>query len=230
MKWLRWFEKGVRHGTAEWLADGPKENGGTIVLARSLWVCGLLFLCYLVVRNIEICVEAGRECRPSTSAPWAQARDVVRVFMGIFAGVYTALYVRFASQWRYVAGVYNQIKAAECRLQARPPVLDQDQPEVPAIYQWKAGFVEDAYSLHLINKVHFASSVWAWTEDEKVMQELKKSPLIEDLEGMLRGVGAAVYKSAVDKEVRRRMNLITTSPEPESSQQSDPPPQQSEAA
>jgi hypothetical protein len=59
----------------------------------------------------------------------------------------TPPYARFSSQWSYLAGVYNQIKAAECRTGFQETVLAQ----------WKAGFIEDAADLHLLRKAMFAS-------------------------------------------------------------------------
>ncbi len=38
-------------------------------------------------------------------------------FGAIFAAVYFALYARFASQWSYLANLYNKIKEAETRSQ-----------------------------------------------------------------------------------------------------------------
>jgi len=90
--------------------------------------------------------------------------------LAVFAGSYAAFYVRFASQWSYLAGVYNQIKSTECRLQER-----EEEPE--ALAEWKSGFIEDAYLLHLINKQGFADTIWEWTKDKDVLEALRASPL-----------------------------------------------------
>ena len=78
----------------------------------------------------------------------------------VFAGTYAALYTRFASQWTYLAGVYNQIKAAQSRKDANLDV----------IAEWKAGFIEDAADLHLIRKPTFASVAREWSRDPLVRE------------------------------------------------------------
>lgn len=72
--------------------------------------------------------------------------------------VYASLYARFASQWSYLAGVYNQIKAAECGQKC----------DRIALAEWKAGFIEDAEDLHLARKPVFASIIHAWVKDAEV--------------------------------------------------------------
>jgi hypothetical protein len=71
---------------------------------------------------------------------------------GIFATAYALLYARFASQWTYVAGVYNQIKAAQVRKDTSAEILAE----------WMAGFIEDCDDLHLLRKPMFASIAHEW--------------------------------------------------------------------
>jgi hypothetical protein len=82
--------------------------------------------------------------------------------------VYASLYARFASQWSYLANVYNQIKAAEC---VQPGNL-------AVMVQWKAGFMEDAEHLHLARKPVFASIIHSWAEDFDV-----KAHYVNDVPG-----------------------------------------------
>jgi hypothetical protein len=77
-------------------------------------------------------------------------------FGAIFAAVYALLYARFSSQWTYLAGVYNQIKAAQVR----------DRPAKEALAEWKAGFIEDCDDLHLVRKDMFASIAHEWLSSE----------------------------------------------------------------
>jgi hypothetical protein len=84
-------------------------------------------------------------------------------FGTILAASYAALYARFASQWTYLANLYNQIKAAECRADC-----DQDK-----LAEWKAGFMEDAEELHLAGKPLFASVLHAWGMEEKIKEQFK---------------------------------------------------------
>ena len=73
--------------------------------------------------------------------------------------MYTAFYARFASQWSYLAELYNSIKAIE---------VSGVQDKV-ALAQWKAGFIEDAQALHMECKSSFLSVVIAWLEDPEVV-------------------------------------------------------------
>lgn len=66
-----------------------------------------------------------------------------------------------------MAGVYNQIKAAQLREQVNAAVLAE----------WKAGFIEDCDDLHLLRKPMFASIANEWitngTDKDQVMKNLK---------------------------------------------------------
>lgn len=67
----------------------------------------------------------------------------------VFGGSYAALYARFSSQWSYLAGMYNQIKAAQSR----------EGVDKSVIAEWRAAFIEDCEDLHLLRKAPFASAV-----------------------------------------------------------------------
>jgi hypothetical protein len=54
--------------------------------------------------------------------------------------------------------LYNQIKAAEARPEAKADVLGN----------WKAGFIEDADELHLALKPMFATLINHWAQEEEV--------------------------------------------------------------
>jgi hypothetical protein len=87
----------------------------------------------------------------------------------IFATVYALLYARFASQWTYLAGLYNQLKAAQTRPDADKAV----------IAEWRAAFFEDCDELHLLRKPMFASIVDnlvnSEDDDKKKVKELFES-------------------------------------------------------
>ncbi len=135
-----------------------RPNGGPIVLARAL------------VSSFALCISVS--CLREVSNPqvefltwnWTRAREIfvdsIPMFGAILAATYTALYTRFASQWKYLAGVYNQIKAAE----------------TSGAYTaaWKAGFIEDADDLYLTSKPMFASTVRAWARDPDVRAAFRK--------------------------------------------------------
>ena len=83
--------------------------------------------------------------------PWSGA---------VFAGVYTALYTRFASQWEYLATLYNQIKQTEC----------SGLSNEVAFLEWKVAFIEDAEDLHLACKPSFAAVIVSWLRDDQVVK------------------------------------------------------------
>jgi hypothetical protein len=152
---LVWFLSG------EWMLSkkSRRPNGGSVVLARAFWSAGLVYAATLILRDVldptrgwAFSTHEARQ-RVFTTLPW---------FGAMFAGVYASLYTRFASQWTYLAGLYNLIKAAEVR-------GDGQQPQSrKALSLWKAGFIEDADELHLSRKPLFANVVVAWGRQEEV--------------------------------------------------------------
>lgn len=146
---------------------GGKANGGSIIFARAIFVALLTYVSAVVVKEI---------CTPdklwSTSWP-AVGRAISETlpwFGAIFAGVYAALYARFSSQWNYIAGLYNQIKAAEVQL----AIADNSERATEVIAQWKAGFIEDADALHLSSKPMIAGILKAWLPDPLVQKQIAK--------------------------------------------------------
>ena len=99
---------------------------------------------------------------PSWEVAKEQAYGSAQWFVALFGAAYAGLYTRFASQWSYLAGVYNAIKAAETRAGAT------DGRALIALAEWKAGFIEDADSLHLATKPTIAPIILAWGRDELV--------------------------------------------------------------
>lgn len=143
--------------SAEWLLTCFKwANGGDVIAMRSFmiavyWpVVGLKDFCEPhAVLGLDLAEM--RKLVPST-LPW---------FGAIFAGAYASLQSRYASQWNYLAGVYNRIKETD----ARGPVDHERMAE------WKAGFIEDAEDLHLIGKSMFTSVARAWGADALVRRK-----------------------------------------------------------
>ncbi len=84
-------------------------------------------------------------------------------FGAIFAAVYAALYTRFASQWSYLANLYNLIKQAS--------ISDSDSINEERMAEWKAAFIEDAEFLHLSHKENFTSIIHAWAKDALVEEK-----------------------------------------------------------
>jgi len=140
----------------EWLLTGLHwPNGGGVILIRSLLI-GLEI--YLVVLGLKNALDPDRSWTFSMIEFGSQVVATLPWFGTIFAVVYASLYARFSSQWTYLANVYNQIKAAECKGGCKEE----------ALAEWKAGFMEDAEELHLVEKRLFASVLHAWSRESDV--------------------------------------------------------------
>ena len=145
--------------TGEWLLNG-RANGGDIILIRAFLISLVLYVPATVLHSwanatwsFDFELHAiGREL--SDTLPWLGA---------IFAGAYVALYTRFSAQWNYLAGVYNQIMAAECAHTGNPPKKQRENLDI-----WSAGFIEDAVTLHLATKKIFAEFIWMLLQYEGV--------------------------------------------------------------
>ncbi len=137
-------------------------NGSGVIILRSL---ASAILVYLAVLGLQNALDPTR----SWSFCWiefrTQVRDTLHWYGAIFGALYAGFYARFASQWTYLANVYNQIKAAEC----------QDGCNKDPLAEWKAGFIEDAEELHLATKPLIASVLRAWGSDEDVKQKFAAS-------------------------------------------------------
>jgi hypothetical protein len=83
-------------------------NGGTVVFLRTLHVT------IIVVTGGIIFTELADPNTELSFSAW-ELRSLLASHVGwfgaVFAAVYALLYARFSSQWTYLAGVYNQIKA-----------------------------------------------------------------------------------------------------------------------
>lgn len=185
----------------------PYENGGLIVFARAVWVALVVILAY------ELLAAAARVIRLMCAhnpvflplplsvteitlslLDWLShsATKHASLFQNVFAGSYVALYARFASQWTYLADLYNQIKSKEVDIAGAPhcEALTERTSALAAIdagkinelqcnqayllAQWKCGFIEDAFTLHLAKKRLFASVIANWAKDEVTQKLLHK--------------------------------------------------------
>ncbi len=125
-------------------------NGGKAVLVRS---CLITLWLYVLAISLKSRVEPGATWQFDLNALRALVSDTIPWIGAIFAGVYVALYSRFASQWSYLANLYNQILQAA--VQSPPDGISSEQ-----VYRlWQAGFIEDAEELHLARKPMFASVI-----------------------------------------------------------------------
>jgi hypothetical protein len=87
-------------------------NGGAVIVSRAAPIAVLTFFGALCIKNwLAPAVSASPRVLPVD----AELADNIEWLGAIFAGVYVAFYTRFAAQWEYIAGPYNQIKAIECQ-------------------------------------------------------------------------------------------------------------------
>ncbi|MGE8493632.1 hypothetical protein [Comamonas sp.] len=145
----------------QWMINIAKTNGGDIVAFRSLWVGTLLIIATI---GLQALIDPQLHGPISWKGFLSQLTDLGAISGAIYAGTYAAFYARFVSQWSYLANLYNQIKQAETAACAQSP----------ALAQWKAGYIEDAETLHLMRKRSIAPVVRAWAEDDKVIQEYSR--------------------------------------------------------
>ncbi|WP_165987868.1 hypothetical protein [Caballeronia sp. SBC1] len=140
-----------------------RANGGSIILLRALfvaiWIFFLLLPAGLALHDVIDPSRQGTQFDwPRLFHFWDQHASWLAV---VFGSVYTALYARFAAQWRYLADLYNKVKEASIKYAGEP---NSDE----RIAEWKAGFVEDAQELHLAKKRIFAQVIKHWLADEAV--------------------------------------------------------------
>lgn len=146
-------------------------NGGAVIFVRSVWIAACVCLLALAFYNG---VDPERTFSFDCTVLRKQFRDGLQWFAAFFAGGYTALYARFASQWTYLANAYHMIKQYECsRTNARAE--DADTKPRTRLAEWKAAFVEDAENLHLATKPEFASAIWYWCQKSGVQKVYEKS-------------------------------------------------------
>jgi hypothetical protein len=141
--------------SAEWILKRcHAPNGGSVILFRSLWTATALFLLALGLVNLLKADQSG----VSLDELKLQAGERLHWLGAFFGAAYTALYARFASQWTYLANLFNQIKATECR----------DKTRRGKIAEWKVGFIEDAQEVHLASKGLYRPIIIAWARQREV--------------------------------------------------------------
>lgn len=154
-KMFRPWRKFASVATGEWvLTRFQIPNGGAVVLFRSLFTSLLIFLSALAIINI---LDPTRTWTFSLPEFRNQVVERFHWLAAAFAANYTAFYARFASQWTYLADLYNRIKEAEAT-----------SADSVVVAEWKAGFLEDDENLHLIGKTTFVSTARVWASDPDV--------------------------------------------------------------
>lgn len=156
------------------LTKRKRPNGGDVILIRAFLSSLVVYLFSIGIRDFA---DASSRFSFSPMELWRDVKDTVPWFGAIFAALYAGLYARFASQWSYLANLYNQIKAAEIRLLAS---LEEKKPRysfskkmtqekvMQTLAEWKAGFIEDAENLHLATKKSIAATIYYWLREDAV--------------------------------------------------------------
>ncbi|WP_156613816.1 hypothetical protein [Mycobacterium sp. 852002-51961_SCH5331710] len=161
--WLRSTFNGL---TGEWVLLSGRANGGDVILIRTILISVLVYVPAIVIHSWA---SSGWSFDFDLQALGKELSETLQWVGAIFAGVYVALYTRFSAQWSYLADVYNQIMAAESAI-ACPTDRQRD-----VLSLWKAGFVEDAVTLHLATKKIFAEVVWILLQREDVRAAVDES-------------------------------------------------------
>lgn len=194
--------------SGEWiLTRCGKSNGGTVIVLRSLWTSFWIMAVLVLGYSIQI-------GSVSNIFNWdlikSKIVDGLKVFATITAFVYVALYARFASQWRYLADLYNKIKEAEIKSCTPDEGFDIESPNPKRsdpINEWKAGFIEDADELHLATKKIFMSILYNWLDDPGVKyQFINNTPCGEEHYAHLRRRVRVAYKKH-EKELRGKFKM-----------------------
>ena len=153
--------------TAEWLVD--HKNSGTAIALRTVFISGLVLAAVWATSLLPV---LGGFLK---ALPWIGA---------VAAGVYTALYTRFASQWSYLAGLYNQIMQTASSTSAEP-----GSAQHKALLTWKVGFIVDAWFLHLTLKDPFLGTIRDWLRDDEVRTRYVELNGKNDLKDLLALIG-----------------------------------------
>lgn len=152
--------------SGEWILD-TRSNGGLVILMRTAWISAFVYALAILLAEAAnpkatpcFSFEELRE-RISETVPWLGA---------IVGAVYAALYARFSSQWQYLAQLYNQLM--QVGMDVGKPGFNQVRWN-----NWRAAFIEDAYSLHLACKPMFAAAINQMLSDPDVLAAYRQSTI-----------------------------------------------------
>lgn len=164
-KILKAFEWLAYYATGEFVLKS-RPNGGSVIILRSLLVSAILFLFAIIVSEIT---------HKNTIFPIQfslnEFANVVHEKLEWLAALigfcYLALYSRFASQWSYLADLYNRIMQSRADNADSNSFYTYDEKKKLSqlcqreqIYAyWMAGFIHDARDLHLSDKDSYKSVI-----------------------------------------------------------------------
>ena len=142
-----------------------RPNSGAVVFVRSVKVSFLIFLFSLWAISVT---DPERTFEPSYKDFLAILTDKFAWLGAIFAASYAGFYSRYASQWSYLANLYNQIMAVKS-------TLPESQKSGASLLHWQAGFIEDCYLLHLDRKEIFSVPIRYMLEDSAIADTFKST-------------------------------------------------------
>lgn len=142
----------------EWMLR-TRPNSGSVVFLRALLVAIYVFVFALWLKSV---IDPSRTWQPSMREAQIAVGEHLPWLGAIFAASYTGFYARYASQWSYIAGLYNQIMAAAS---TSPTALEKNA----SLLNWHAAFIEDCYYLHLDRKPVFAFLIKQMLQDDVVL-------------------------------------------------------------
>lgn len=183
-----------------------RPNGGSAVLIRSVLISIAL---YAVACGLKARLSPGATWQPDWTAARALITESIPWLGAIFAGIYAALYARFASQWNYLANLYNQIMATSVQT---PPEEGTRSAEI--LRMWQAGFIEDAEELHLATKPMFASVIRSMLDRKPVRDAfIRDAPGGSDRLSLLEAkIDISLTRAAA--KYKRKSTSAAPSPEP----------------
>jgi hypothetical protein len=119
--------------SGEWILNWTPytANGGTVVATRAAW---LTFWIFGAAFLLKTSLAEGKTLDFDLRQGAADFAEIIPWLGAVFAGVYVALYTRFASQWNYLAALYNQIVEAQLAMPS-----DNVDDRQSALAAWKAG-------------------------------------------------------------------------------------------
>ncbi|MBA2704371.1 MAG: hypothetical protein H0U60_11020 [Blastocatellia bacterium] len=145
------------YGSGEFLLE-RRSNSGAVVFARALWTTIIVYSLALLLRE---CLPPDSTMHFSFSRFRLAFAETIPWFAAVFAGSYAVLYARFASQWTYLADLYNQIMAVQAQTEKTPESTHW-------LAMWEAGFIEDAEEMHLEKKPIYASVIRSMLDQSEV--------------------------------------------------------------
>jgi hypothetical protein len=150
--------------SGEWMLKG-RSNGGVVVFFRAVFIAAEIYVSALVLAWL---INPDSGACPSLISTRRRLYETVPWFGATLGAVYAWLYARFSSQWQYLADLYNKIVEA----QVRAGVLNEN-----VLDNWRAAFIEDAYTLHLACKPMFAAAINEMLKRQQVREAYLRSTI-----------------------------------------------------